>query len=85
MYYVHNIAIAKKKKVSKHDDTREKLHYITPQCYSVFQKLTLEDVSLLQLVCAGSLAQAPEKRKLCSRTSLHAADKKSFNITLTSE
>lgn len=44
------------------------VHHITPQFNSASQKLTLEDVSLLQLLCGGSLAQAPGNTKLCSRT-----------------
>ena len=49
---------------------------ITPKVNSAFQKLTPEDVPLLQLLCGGSLAQAPGNRKLCSHTFLQGVDKK---------
>lgn len=52
------------------------VHHISSQFNGVLQKLTFEDVSLLQLLCGGSLAEPPEKRKLCSHTFLQGLDRK---------
>lgn len=52
------------------------VHHIYCHFHGVRRKLTFEDVSLLQLLCGGSLAEPPEKTKPRSCAFLQGSDGK---------